>query len=128
MSKTKPTIVQRLIGRLPDKMKRILFGVLVFQHCRDGHVTDEQWESFNQDLQLAVNHEALELPALWWKSFDVFDSNDRNLLMSAVMSAELSEQKASKLTNAVPAWLRYAQPEQMARDLEMIVRHCAHKA
>lgn len=123
MSTTKPTIVQRLIGYLPEKVKRILFGVLVFQSCLGREATSEQLAALNQDLNLAFDASGLELPALWWKSFNVFDGEKRAQLLALLGSDSPSREAAVSIASEIPGWLSYAQPEQIADDLLRVVKH-----
>lgn len=123
MSTAKPTIVQRLIGYLPDKVKRILFGVLVFQSCLGHEATSEQLEALNSDLDLAFDASGLQLPALWWRSFNVFDNEKRKALLDLLATDTVLANDAVAIVSSLPQWLSYAQPEQIANDLVRIVKH-----
>lgn len=126
MKQTNPTIVQRLIGKFPSKIKRIIFGILVFQTCLNGKASAKQLGELNSELDLAADPRALELPALWWRSFDVFDYNQRKALLGLLVNPEAESSGLVAITKAMPTWIRYAEPEQMAVDVARVLKHAHH--
>ena len=126
MEQTKPTIVQRLVGKFPNKIRRKVFGILVFQTCLNGKATAQQLSNLNGELELAVDPRALELPALWWRSFDIFDYRQRKALLGLLANPEVDGSVTLGITKGLPEWLRYAEPEQIAADLTRVLRHAHH--
>jgi len=121
MSQSKPTIVQRLIGKLPDEIKRLLFGVVVFQECMKGHAGREQLEALNQELKLARTDSALEFPSICYSFLGVFDAAKRERLLDLVQRQELTPEASAMIAAAIPEWLKYAKADRIASDVQRIV-------
>lgn len=121
MTPNKPTIVQRLIGRLPDEIKRLLVGVVVYRLCADESAKTEQLAAFNGRVHLATNPEALVLPSLWYGAFGLFKGHGRERLMAIVNEPMHADEIASALAKEVPEWLAYAEPPRLAHDIRQFV-------
>ena len=121
MSQNKPTIVQRLIGKLPDEIKRLLFGVVVFQVCLKGSAERRQLESLNQELKLARSDSALEFPSLCYSSLGIFSTKHRERLLELVANNDLPSDVCTSLACTIPDWLKYAKADRIAGDIERIV-------
>lgn len=126
MSQSKPTIVQRLIGKLPDEIKRLLFGVVVFQLCTNGQADIEKLSELNREMKLASSVSALEFPALWYGKVNFFDDKERERLIQLVNAPIADRDVARSLAAGVPEWLKYASVDKIAVDIERLVSQ-AHR-
>lgn len=126
MSQSKPTIVQRLIGKLPDEIKRLLFGVVVFQLCTNGQADIVKLGELNREMKLASSVSALEFPALWYHKVNLFDESERVRLLALVSNPISDRDAARSLAAGVPEWLKYASVEKIAVDIERLVTQ-AHR-
>lgn len=121
-TKNKPTIVNRIVGRFPPSVKRMLFGAVLFQLCLHGQSSTAQLGQLNKELSLSSTVEALVFPSMWSSTFW---GEDREAVkkIEALMEGTASDEPTfwAEVVGAVPDWLRYASDEMMLNDIRRLV-------
>lgn len=121
-TKKKPTILNRIVGRLPPSAKRMLFGAVLFQLCLHGQTNQAQLGQLNKELSLSSSVEALVFPSLW---SDTFWGEDKAAVqkIEALMKGKATDDPTfwTEVIGAVPDWLRYASDDLMLNDIRRLV-------
>lgn len=121
-TKKKPTIMNKIVGRLPPSAKRMLFGAVLFQLCLHGQSSQAQLGQLNKELSLSSTVEALVFPSMWSSTFW---GKDREAVekIEALMEGKAKDDPTfwSEVVGAVPDWLRYASDDMMLNDIRRLV-------
>lgn len=121
-TKKKPTILNRIVGRLPPSTKRMLFGAVLFQLCLHGQSSQAQLGQLNKELSLSSSVEALVFPSMWSSTF-WGDDQEAVKKIEALMAGKARDEPTfwTEVVGAIPDWLRYASDELMLNDIRRLV-------
>lgn len=119
---SKPFLAGLLMKHLPNRTKRlILFASLSARMCNTTRFDKTTLSKLNQVMLLGSDDNALNLPVQLSK---VIWKGDTGVQVLCPEPQAIDPQAAiERVFQAIPSWLRYAQPETIRADLMTFMSH-----
>ena len=126
-TKTKPSLVCRVLSLIPAEGKRMIVlaslcqGLATTAHA-GAAITDIRGDLVTQ-MKVSTSSEPLELPGLWWKQiWDAKNQSFMDLLKGLTSNDQTVEAvSAEQLSHQIPEWLQYANSREISKDIQRLV-------
>lgn len=116
---------------LPRRTKRLMFLASFFARVKEGQqgtasYDDPMLQKLNKLMSLSNSDAALKLPVhlskVIWHGKTFSEIVDVPVLQEQI-TPDLIEQATRQIIAAMPSWLRYGRPEDIAKDVKQLLVH-----